>query len=92
MHQVQQVGGSVRQPRQQDLEPVAEPVAQEKCQEEHKGHDAQENRQAKPTVGQDAIHPIGHLLLLLVPEKDFMDHFFDKGVFFVDDLRLIAAI
>ena len=88
---------------EQPFQPVPEPadeifhvslqhIPYRKGQEEHHRHDQQEHRNAPDPVREHLVQPVGDLVAFLLVEQHFVDDFFDKVVFFPDDLGLIVLV
>ena len=77
---------------QAGLEVTLQPVADGEGEEEHQGHDDQENRQAQHVVGQQPVRLVGEGGLFLLVHQHFLDDLVDKVVFLVDDVLFVAAV
>ena len=69
------------------MEGILYHVADEEGQEEDDSHDGQENRDAQPFIGQVAVDGVRSSRLRRLIDDDFMDDFFDEGVFLRNDIR-----
>ena len=74
------------------LEGILDHIADEESQEKDDGHDGQEDGDAQPFIGQVAVDGIGCRCFRRLVDDDFMDDFFDEGIFFGDDIRFITAV
>ena len=69
-----------------------QPVADGEGEEEDQGHDEKEDGQPQPTAGEIPVDLLSGGFLLALIYQDLSDHFFNKIVFLIDNVFLIAAV
>ena len=77
---------------QPQLEVAFQPVAHRKGEEEHQGHNAQEDGQAPNPVSQQLVGLVGDGLLGGLVHQHLLDDLVDEVILLVDDVLLVAAV
>ena len=74
------------------LEVALEPVADGEGEEEHQGHDDQEDGQAQPAVDQEPVGLVGDGGLPVLVHQHLLDDLVDEVVLLVDDVLFVAPV
>ena len=69
-----------------------QPVSYSKGEEEYKCHDQKENRKTKPFSGQVLINSFCRGCLLGFIDKYFINNFFNKVIFLINNILFIASV